>query len=70
VFSRNLVVYGQAEALAEDSPQPDGPVVCSVTLLTRVCAQVTLDPCSKKNENEGTFNQGVFYAGGAQYEAD
>ena len=40
------------------------------TSLTPVCAQVTLDPCSKKNENEGTFNQGVFYAGGAQYEAD
>jgi len=31
---------------------------------------VTLDPCSKQNENKGSFNQGVFYAGGAQYEKD
>lgn len=31
---------------------------------------VTLDPCSKTNENQGSHSQGVFYAGGSQYEAD
>lgn len=31
---------------------------------------VTLDPCSKQNENKGTHQDGVFAAGGSQYEQD